>query len=117
MIYRGTDHEFSRQSWDNLCINKGPTLTVIQSTKGHLIGGYTSKSMTRLNNDWSTTEDDKAWIFTFHHCLQLKIKKKYKQYAISSNNQGLCRFGLNDLIINENPHLRKDNSAFAGRTY
>ena len=67
MIYRGTDHEFTMQSWDELCFNKGPTLTVIQSTKGQIVGGFTSKSMCRSKNDWSFTEDDKAWIFSFDH--------------------------------------------------
>lgn len=42
MIYRGTDHEFTKLSWDALCFNQGPTLTVIQTTKGHLFGGFTS---------------------------------------------------------------------------
>jgi hypothetical protein len=42
MIYRGTDHEFTRKSWDDLCLNKGPTLTVIQAESGRIFGGYTS---------------------------------------------------------------------------
>jgi len=67
MIYRGTEHEFTKQSWDELCFNKGPSLTVIQSTKGQIVGGFTSKSMCRSKNDWSFTEDDKAWIFSFDH--------------------------------------------------
>jgi hypothetical protein len=29
MIYRGTDHEFTNKSWENYCLNKGPTLSVI----------------------------------------------------------------------------------------
>ena len=42
MIYRGTEHEFKRQSWIDLCFYKGPTLTVIQSDNGRIFGGYTS---------------------------------------------------------------------------
>lgn len=33
MIYRGTEHQFSIEKYDDLCLNKGPTLTVIQTTK------------------------------------------------------------------------------------
>jgi hypothetical protein len=42
MIYRGSEHEFTRKSWDDLCVNKGPTLSVIQSENGRIFGGYTS---------------------------------------------------------------------------
>ncbi len=42
LIYRGTDHEFTRKSWEDQCLNKGPTLTVIQSDNGRIFGGYTS---------------------------------------------------------------------------
>jgi hypothetical protein len=31
MIYRGTEHDFTTQSFDDHCINKGPTLTVIET--------------------------------------------------------------------------------------
>ena len=62
MIYRGTDHEFTRKSWDDNCLNKGPTLTVIQSESGRIFGGYTSKNWERKEGVF--TEDDKAWIFS-----------------------------------------------------
>jgi hypothetical protein len=42
LIYRGTDHEFTRKSWEDQCLNKGPTLTLIQSDNGRIFGGYTS---------------------------------------------------------------------------
>ena len=41
-IYKGSEHEFTRKSWDDLCLNKGPTLTVIQAESGRIFGGYTS---------------------------------------------------------------------------
>ena len=68
MIYRGTEHEFTYKSWKKLCVKKGPTLSVIQVDNGRIFGGYTSKSWTAANfgsGQWS--EDDKAWIFSFHH--------------------------------------------------
>jgi hypothetical protein len=41
-IYKGTDHRFTRKSWDDHCLNKGPTLTVIQAENGRVFGGYSS---------------------------------------------------------------------------
>ena len=67
MIYRGTEHQFTRKSWDDLCLNKGPTLTVIESESGRIFGGYTSKNWINPNGGYQYTEDDKAWIFSFHH--------------------------------------------------
>ena len=52
MIYRGTDHQFTRKSWDDLCLNKGPTLTVIQSENGRIFGGYTSKNWTKKGGNY-----------------------------------------------------------------
>ena len=87
------------QSWDDLCLNKGPTLTVIETTKGRVFGGYTSQSRSRSNNDWSFTEDEKAWIFSFDRRSSLRIKQKHKQYAINNNRSVLCGFGLSDINI------------------
>ncbi len=69
MIYRGTEHEFTRKSWDDLCINQGPTLTVIQSESGRLFGGYTQSSWGKGKgsyNYWGDA-DEKAWMFSFDH--------------------------------------------------
>jgi hypothetical protein len=41
-IYKGTEHEFTKKSWDANCLNKGPTLTVIQADNGRIFGAYTS---------------------------------------------------------------------------
>ncbi len=65
MIYRGSEHEFTRKSWVDLCLDKGPTLTVIQAMSGRIFGGYTSKNWN--NNDGSYIEDENAWIFSFQH--------------------------------------------------
>lgn len=47
-IYRGSEHHFTRASFDKYCVKKGPTLSVIQSENGRIFGGYTSK-------DWMNT--------------------------------------------------------------
>jgi hypothetical protein len=41
-IYKGTEHQFTKKSWDDNCLNKGPTLTVVQADNGRIFGGYTS---------------------------------------------------------------------------
>jgi hypothetical protein len=64
MIYRGSEHEFTRKSWGDLCLGKGPTLTVIQAESGRVFGGYTSQNWAKSGG---YKKDDKAWIFSFYH--------------------------------------------------
>ena len=73
--------------------------------------------MTRSDNDYSYIEDKKAWIFSLDRCVKLNIDKNAKQNAIKNNQSVLCGFGETDIVILKNPHLRKDNSTLAGRTY
>ncbi len=67
MIYRGTEYEFTRQSWEVLCVNKGPTLTVIESENGRIFGGYTKSSWGKGSEKYEYwgDPDDKAWLFSF----------------------------------------------------
>jgi BTB/POZ domain-containing protein KCTD9 len=85
MIYRGTEHEFTRQSWGDLCYNKGPTLSVIKAENERIFGGYTSQSWTEPNESYNYTEDDKAWIFSLDCESLLKVKQKNKQKAICNH--------------------------------
>jgi hypothetical protein len=41
-IYKGSDDKFTKKSWEDSCLNKGPTLTVVQADNGRIFGGYTS---------------------------------------------------------------------------
>jgi hypothetical protein len=66
MIYRGSDHSFTRNSWDDLCLDKGATLTVIEAENGSVFGGFTHSSWTKQNGKHGDP-DDKAWIFSFDH--------------------------------------------------
>ena len=69
MIYRGTDHEFTRQSWDDLCTKKGPTLSVIQAESRRIFGGYTKSNWAKGQGSYGNwgEPDDNAWIFSFDH--------------------------------------------------
>jgi hypothetical protein len=51
-IYKGTQHQFTKKSWDDNCLNKGPTLTVVQADNGRIFGGYTSQSWTKKDGNY-----------------------------------------------------------------
>lgn len=61
LIYRATDNGWSAGDFHSCCDNKGATLVVIKSVKGHLFGGYTSVGW-QARNGYVT--DPHAFIFT-----------------------------------------------------
>ena len=70
MIWRASENAFQKASFEDNCVNKGPTFSVIQSDNDRVFGGYTSKNWIRHERDdtsYSYTTDDKAWLFSFHH--------------------------------------------------
>lgn len=44
LLYRGSEQKFNAGLFHSMCDLKGPTLTLVQSTKGKIFGGYTSMS-------------------------------------------------------------------------
>ena len=44
LLYRGSEHGFSAKSFHERCDNKGATLTVLKTSKGHIFGGYCTAS-------------------------------------------------------------------------
>ena len=98
-IYQGSVNKFTKQSWHDYCLNKGPTLTVVQADNGRIFGGYTSQSWTKGEGNYDIwTKDDKAWLFSFDHSTQLKVKEP--GYAICNYYGSLCLFGAGaDLVI------------------
>ena len=60
-----------------MCVNKGHTLSVIQSDNNRVFGGYTSQNWIRherVDINYTYTTDDKAWLFSFDHQTKLKVK-------------------------------------------
>ena len=56
MIYRASEHQFTRKSFENYCAEKGSTLSVIQSENGSIFGGFTAENWTRKPSklgDWT----------------------------------------------------------------
>ena len=68
-IYKASEHEFTRESFEEYCVDKGPTLSVAQSENGRVFGGYTSESWSKIKEDGeaSYNEDDSAWLFSIDH--------------------------------------------------
>ena len=49
LIYRASEHDYTAESFHEICDDVSPTLIIIKSTEGWIFGGYTTKSW----NGWS----------------------------------------------------------------
>lgn len=61
LLYRGTRDGFRAADFHRLCSNKSKTLTIIQTTKGYIFGGYTMAAWTN-RSDWY--RDQNAFLFS-----------------------------------------------------
>ena len=90
----------SSKDFHNYCDNKGPTLTLIKTTKDKIFGGFTPLNWHNKNED-KYDKDNQTFIFS------LNLMKKYDMinkddYAIQCNNDyGPC-FGDLDFKIDSN---------------
>ncbi len=51
LIYHASKENLSNENFHSQCSNQGNTLIIIETTEGHIVGGYT-------NENWSTPDDD-----------------------------------------------------------
>ena len=81
LLYKGTTDGDTKEIFHKKCDNKGPTISIIESTDGQIFGGYASKSWDK--NSTTDIPDSNSFLFN------INIKKKYSV----SNNRGLMKSG------------------------
>ena len=94
LLYRASLKENTRNDFHRLCDNKGPTITLIETTKGKRFGGYTSL-------DWDSSSEWKNDLEAF--LFSLDNDKKYDvipdaSYKVYSNGGYGPWFGANGNI-------------------
>ncbi|KAF2075158.1 hypothetical protein CYY_003548 [Polysphondylium violaceum] len=100
LLYRASEHSFSISSFHEICDNKGPTITIIETTKGDIFGGYNSTSWNGANGTRGYFGgNDKCFIFT----LVNKNNIKPTMYKNNSNqryvyNHNICGPSFGDDI-------------------
>ena len=88
LLYRATRDGDSASNFHSKCNNKGPTITLFETDKENIFGGYTSKDWTSNNN---YTSDPDCFIFTLKNTFgtkpnKFKIKEDNSSIYNSSNN-------------------------------
>ena len=71
ILWRGTRDGFDSGTFHSLCDGKGSTLTVIKTTLGYILGGYTSLARTSVV-DYKT--DSTAFLYTLTNPSSMPLK-------------------------------------------
>ena len=85
------------EAFHRLCDGKAPTIGIIETTKGHKFGGYTTQFWNGKSNESNCKSDNNAFIFS------LDTKKKYNvitsEKAIGTGSGWLLFFGYGENSI------------------
>lgn len=101
LIYKGQRDGFTSEDFHRCCNNQGSTITLIQTTRGFLFGGFTAISWTSTGDYKS---DPQAYLFTLINPYQIKptkfeIKKDMIDSAVVHNKNHGPYFGNKDIHI------------------
>jgi len=89
LLYRSTRDGRYEDSFHSKCDNRGPTVTIIQSTSGHIFGGYTELSW---GTDTGYRYDANAFIYSITHETK-HSKQKNTNYSICDSSTYCATFG------------------------
>ncbi len=114
LLWRGSQDGFSSSKFHNLCDNKGKTLTVVKTTRGFIIGGYTKEPWSQIG---TYVADPTAFMFSLVNPSNTPLKLpviltySYSTYATFHAASYGPSFGTQDLWINDNSNTVKLNYA------
>ena len=114
LLYRGSRDGPIASAFHRKCDNKGPTLTIIESTKGQRFGGYTDA-------DWKSDEkyatSKNSFLFSLDFNEKYPVKSGHEQYAIKSlKGEGPCFGGGHDLRLSADFKI-EESTGYIGFSY
>ena len=101
LLFRKSRDGSSCKTFHKYCDNKGPSLTLVETSKGYKFGGYTPFSF-KSQTGPSPVKDNETFIFSLN-LMKKFIKKKEESLVFFDPNYGPC-FGHDgsDFFINGN---------------
>ena len=107
-IYKATRDGGTGKNFHSHCDNKGPTLTLINSTNGYIFGGFISISWEGPENWTYKSNDDSAFIFSIDNKIKYPIQDK-SSVIYNQINYG-PDFGSNDIYLCEENFLNNNSN-------
>ncbi|TNV80364.1 hypothetical protein FGO68_gene12805 [Halteria grandinella] len=105
LLYRGSTDSFMARVFHPLCDNRTNTLTIIKSTDGKIVGGFTTQPW---NHGGFNKQDGSAWLFNIQANNKFKIKQGGANAIYASSSYGPT-FGNHDLYISNNCNSNTSN--------
>jgi hypothetical protein len=105
LLYQGTRDGFGAADFHSRCDGKGSTLTVVETSSGYVVGGYTNVSWNVVSRNYA--KDGSSWIFA----LKRHDKKEPVKMAVApgsphticcKNNYGPTFGGGHSLHVSNN---------------
>ena len=102
LLFRATRHGDSSNAFHLKCDNNSPTISIIKTENGKIIGGYTT--IPWIKEDKSFISDENTFIFSVDSKEKYNLKKELNgKYAVYHSNSSsyCCCFGYcgDDLAI------------------
>ena len=113
-IYKATRDGGTGKNFHSHCDNKGPTLTLINSTNGYIFGGFISISWEGPTSWTYKSNDDSAFIFSINNKVKYPIQDK-SCVIYNEINYG-PDFGSSDIFLCEN-FLNNNENQCNGHKY
>ncbi|CAF0926348.1 unnamed protein product [Brachionus calyciflorus] len=113
LVYRATHDGFSAASFHQKCDNISPTLTIIKTTNGEVLGGYTVQA-------WDSSSSKKCDPYAFIFSLINNLGKKFKFAAKNGKNTTCCHVNFGPIFGSESssPDISiSDNSNVSNLSY
>ncbi|TNV80083.1 hypothetical protein FGO68_gene9038 [Halteria grandinella] len=96
-LYRGSVDGNTASAFHQKCDNRNNTLTIVKTTEGKIMGGFTS--LTWNSSGWKP--DANAWIFNIEAPSIFKVKQDGSSSIYAHSSYGPTFGGGHDLVINK----------------
>jgi hypothetical protein len=115
LLMRGSRDGFDCKKFHELCDDRGPTLTIVESTLGKVFGCYTAVKWASVDGKY--LPDPNAFIFSLTNRKVLK-QHRFKGYAVQHDSNHMVVFGRgNDVCIKDKCNIKKESFCNIGDTY
>lgn len=96
-IYKASKDGATGGDFHRCCDNKGPTVTLIESTNGYIFGGYITITWEGPSSWTQKGNDENAFVFSVNNKCKYPIQDK--SYVIYNQKDYGPDFGANDIYI------------------
>ncbi|CAF0815814.1 unnamed protein product [Brachionus calyciflorus] len=115
LVYRATHDGFSAANFHQKCDNISSTLTIIQTTTGEVLGGFTEQTWAPSA---SYKNDPNAFVYNLKNNNRYKLKiKNIKQAIYCHTNYGPTFGSRHDLFVCDNSNISNSSYCYMGKAY